>query len=107
MTWTGARCLGISTISDTVVPCLPGKAAAALWSLPAGHCCLGQASLGRLQAVCPWLRVLPLLEESSPSFSIPRSEQTLPFVPGQRIVCPDVRKALLRTLCARRQSGSS
>ena len=60
----------------------------------AGHCCLGPASLGRLQAVCPRLQVLPLLEDSSPSFSISLSEHILPLVPCQRTLCPDLRQAL-------------
>lgn len=102
MTWSGARRLGISTISDTVVPWLPGKAAAALWSLLPG-------------TGLPWEApgCLPMVTRSSFAGGIlsklpnPRSEQTLAFVPGQRIVCPDIRKALLRTLCARKQSGSS
>lgn len=101
MAWSGASCFMISTIRDALVPWSPGKPEAARWVSPYSceSCCLGQASLGRLRATCPWLQVLPALEESSPSFPIPCSEQTLHFAPRRRTgVCPDLRKALLRPL---------
>lgn len=94
-------------ILDTLVPWSPGT----LWSLghlrqlsghslPAiGHCCLGQASLGRLRAVLPLVMSSSFTGGIFSKLPLPCSEQTLDFVPCQRTgLCPNLRRVLLRTL---------